>query len=180
MPAEGARSVAVAAGWLVMGLTVALTCGLSLTPRAEAVPSSLQLAGRWAGTIYGIQGDSSRCDNGDCTLTVDLVPCGKSWCGIEVAKTDHACGAVAIRLDAAASPGDGYVEHRGRLELGKGTESFAIQLVLHEASEDVPAQVHLLGNTGPELMLFRRSFPLEASLARLGDATCQMDEKPSS
>lgn len=145
-----------------------------------ATPAGPSLAGRWSGHIWGIKGDPSRCEDGNCTMTVDLVPCGNSWCGIEVKQKDNGCGRVSIRLqdqpkDAPRDPSS----FEGRLDLAKSTESFAIQLTYRETTDGKPPYLHLIGNTGPKLMLFRRSFPLEASLERTGDALCRMEDATS-
>lgn len=179
MPAWDRESV-TRAEWLVMGLIVALTCVLSWASGAFATPASSSLAGRWSGAIYGIKGDPARCADGSCTLTVDVVPCGKAWCGIEVRNKGTSCGGVALRLEETPKgSGDDWIEHRGRLELAKGTESFAVQLVYRPARSEAAPSLHLIGNTGPELMLFRRSFPLEADLSREGDAVCKLESTTS-
>ena len=143
---------------------------------AEVTPISL--AGRWAGHYYGYgrPGDTQGCDDGGCALTYDIVACKEGWCGIAV-KDDKSCGTVGVRLAADAKEGDSAF--KGKLELAKGAAPYAVEAWFGAAKDSNTVQLHFLGDTGPELLMFRRSYPFEANLARAGDATCTLDKATS-
>ncbi len=135
------------------------------------------IAGRWQGPNYMTAARAPDCDGGKCTLTLDIVPCGTGWCGIEVA-SDNKCGGTALRLDAGEA-GGGSTLFKGRLELARGTEPYVVQAYLVPASGDDKEWLEIQGDTGGEFRVFRRSFPFNAHLVRAGEAICRT-EKPVS
>ncbi|MBA2127768.1 hypothetical protein DLM45_16270 [Hyphomicrobium methylovorum] len=140
---------------------------------AAVVPS---LAGRWTGHYYSYdhRGDPA-CDEKGCALTYDIVACKDGWCGIAVTN-EKTCGAVGFRLAAADNrPANVF---RGKFEVAKGSQAYTVEASTHSA--DDPAQrLDFVGDTGPELRLFRRSYPFHANFVRAGDAICTLEKATS-
>jgi hypothetical protein len=167
---------------VITGVTIALGYGGSTAASAgdggaAAALKDQSLAGRWTGHSYGY-GRQAGGDCGDdgCNLTYDIVACKDGWCGIRV--TDgKTCGAVGLHLavNTSPQPGAGF---KGKLELAKGSAPYTVG-AWYDASEDGGPHLHFLGDTGPELILMRRSFPFEADLARTGDPVCKLDKATS-
>jgi hypothetical protein len=143
---------------------------------ANVAQHSISLAGRWSGPHYGYgrQGSSEHCAAG-CALTYDIVACKDGWCGIAV-NADKTCGRIGVRL-AADAKSEGGIEFNGKLELTKGSAPYTVKAWYR--ADDGRIGLHVLGDTGPELLLMRRSFPFQADLARTGDATCTLDKATS-
>ena len=159
--------------------------GFGGSAAAEETPAAkpgeivhLSLAGRWVGRYYGYgrNKDAQDCGAGGCNLTYDIVACKEGWCGIAI-KDDNSCGAVTVHLAANNEPGK--TEFKGKLELAKGAAPYSVAAWYSADPESKIGELHLIGDTGPELMLFRRSFPLEANFTRAGDATCKIDNATS-
>jgi hypothetical protein len=144
-------------------------------PQGDGIVTTI--AGRWQGANYMMSARAPDCDGGRCTLTLDIVPCGDGWCGIEVA-ADNKCGGTALKLDAGETS-RGSTVFKGRLELAHGTEPYVVQAYLVPASDDDTQRLEIQGDTGGEFRVFRRSFPFNANLVRAGDAICRT-EKPVS
>lgn len=164
----------------VMGLTIGAAYGASgAETAAAAAPAVLKVedfSGRWSGKYYGFGEMRTRCKGGSCKLTLDISPCGKSWCGVLV-KEDGSCGGVAMK----AEPGEHketWMQFNGSLELDPKAAGYVIQATLWSDDEGKRG-VEIVGDTGKELMFMRRSFPFSANLARSGDAVCT-DAKPVS
>jgi hypothetical protein len=140
--------------------------------------NAVSLAGRWAGEYYGFgrSGDGSECSDAGCKLTYDIVACKEGWCGIAV-KADNSCGAVALHL--ADEPKDGDRMLRGSLEIAKGAALYAVAAWPNIDKDNGVRSLHFVGNTGSELLLFRRSYPFEANLTRSGKAECALDKTTS-
>jgi len=139
----------------------------------------VSLAGRWSGERYGYGRGQAEGDCGSgsgCVLTFDVVACKDGWCGIAV-KDGGTCGAVGLHLSAAGLPDATGRAFKGDLTLAKGSAAYVVDA--RYGSDDGPAQLHLVGDTGSSLRIMRRSFPLEANLARTGDATCTLDKATS-
>lgn len=170
-------------------LTIALACGLSLsafgpaaTARAEdekaAAVTEEIISGRWTGAPRVYAEKSKACDDGVCKLTLDLVKCGTGWCGIEVDK-EGGCGATALRLGPMERD-DWRVSFQGKLELARFTEPYVVEAAISARSvTDGKPTLAVYGNTGPELMLFRRTFPLHVAFHRDGEAKCKVEPKSS-
>jgi hypothetical protein len=145
---------------------------------AVATLAAPSLAGRWSGTPYAIKNDASRCRDGECTLVLDIVPCGGGWCGIEVDR-ENACAGELMQL-RTHSDTQRRNAFEGKLILARGTQEYVIDASVDAALDGRPATLEIVGDTGPEFRWFRRSFPFHAALARIGDAVCTAREKPVS
>jgi hypothetical protein len=139
------------------------------------------VAGRWTSDrIWQLSRAGANCDAGDCGLTLDIVACGDSYCGVEVGK-DGACGATALTFDAGKAEDSGAVIFSGKLELARGTEPYVVEAYLKAPpAEDPVPLLHISGDTGGEFRAFRRSFPFHATLERKGEASCTAEKKPVS
>ena len=176
---------------LVMLWSVALLCGLcwalgmmswSFAPSsaraAGPVPAYIggDIGGRWKGQPMGYLDPAKVCGTKGCDLTLDIVRCGDNWCGIKLEDGDT-CGAVALNLtphhvtDPAVTP-----VFDGRLELIKGSASYVIEAVLRVGKDGEKSQLSMVGDTGSELRMMRRSFPFHAVLARIGETVCKIDK----
>jgi hypothetical protein len=131
---------------------------------------TVDIAGRW-------QGQSWRLEKG-AELTLDIVACGDGWCGIRVMAND-ACGGTALKLNAGSMEGETLV-FTGTLELAKDTEPYVVQTYMMQPGDGAPATLQITGDTGGEFRIYRRTFPFEATLARLSDAVCKAPQTVSS
>lgn len=174
-----------------MSTIIGLACGVSLAAWGSGaalagLPTPPDLGGRWSGTPFALRADAQRCGPDGCRLTLDIVACGtdgRDWCGIEVGR-DEKCGATALTMGVSREHDKDGREpitrvYKGKLTLAEGTQAYVVQAVLRQAENGWPERLDFVGDTGPELMLFRRSFPFHAELVRAGPATCRM-EKPVS
>jgi hypothetical protein len=123
---------------------------------------------------------SPDCDGTSCELTLDIAPCGESWCGVEVGK-DNTCGATAFRILKIEEVSSGGLTLSGKLELAQGTEPYVIEAFVEPATDGLTApRLNMTGDTGGEFRLWRRSFPFHATLARIGEPLCRDSQKPVS
>lgn len=156
----------------------------SETGATATAASPIALAGRWSGHRFGYAkvAKSDGCKGGSCTLTFDIVPCGTDWCGIAVNEA-QVCGAVAMKLKADHDPARRNA-FGGTLELAKGSDPYTVE-AWYRAPDDGAGEnsgkpaLSLIGDTGPELLMLRRSFPLQAELTRVSDATCTLEKATS-
>ncbi len=176
---------------LVMLWSVALLCGLcwaigllswSMGPNAARaagpVPAYIggDIGGRWTGQPMGFLDPAKVCGGKDCELVLDIVRCGDKWCGIRVEKAG-VCGGTALLLtphnvtDPKVTP-----VFDGSLELADGTQPYTIEASLRPDPTGALTQLTMVGDTGPELMMMRRSFPFRTVMARIGDAVCKTDK----
>ena len=168
---------------LLCGLTwaVGLMCGLKSTPARAAGPVPVyvggDLNGRWAGQPMGYLDPAKVCGSKGCDLTLDIVRCGDYWCGIRVEKSNE-CGGVALNLTPpkVVDPKVTPIVLNGKLELAEGTQPYVIEAVLGALLDGEPTQLTMVGDTGPELMMMRRSFPFRTVMARTGEAVCKLDK----
>ena len=164
----------------VMGLSIGVAYGASgAAPAAVAAPAVLKaedFAGRWSGSYHGFGEMRTRCNGGSCKITLDIAPCGTSWCGVMV-KEDGACGGVAMKAELGDAK-ETWMQFNGNLELDPKAAGYVIQATLW-VDDEGKRGVEIIGDTGKELMFMRRSFPFSARLARSGDAVCT-SEKPTS
>lgn len=148
-------------------------------PVAIAALAGPSIAGRWRGAPYAIKNDVSRCGaDGECKLVIDIVPCANGWCGVEVDQA-NSCAGEALQLKPHADR-QRINAFEGKLSLGPDTQSYVIEAQLESAEEGRPARLEIVGDTGPEFRMFRRSFPFHAALTRNGDAVCKGSDKPLS
>jgi hypothetical protein len=144
-----------------------------------AAPAASELAGRWQGRAYELA-RAEQCGDKPCTLTVDLVPCASGWCGVEVTGAEQRCGATALKLDGGAANPGGATVFKGELKLAKGTEPYVVEAYLiPRTSSDDKTELQITGDTGGEFRAFRRSFPFNATLARVSDAKCRPESTVS-
>ncbi len=138
----------------------------------------VQLAGRWSGQRYGFGlAGKDACSGQACNITFDIVACDTGWCGIRITD-DQNCGAVGLRL--ADNPKKPDVNRfSGKLELAKGTAPYVVEAWYMPADANDKPHLSFVGDTGPELLMMRRSFPFEAQLDRIADATCTLDKATS-
>ena len=180
--AATAADVGMRASVIVLAIMAASLGGAAAADDATVAKpldtKTISLAGRWSGPHdgYGRQGEQTDCAGEGCTLTYDIVACKEGWCGIAV-KDGKTCGPIGIRLAADDAKGNGDMAFKGKLELAKGSAAYTVEAWyrLDEGRQGL----HFLGDTGPELLLMRRSFPFEADLTRAGDATCTLDKATS-
>jgi hypothetical protein len=140
----------------------------------------ISLAGRWQGPHRSYNrraADTGQCANGACELTYDIVACPTGWCGIAVTG-DATCGAIGlhIALDAKKARPNVFT---GTLELAKGSAPYTVEAWHHASDDGAKPALNFIGDTGPELLMMRRSFPFQAELARIGDATCTLEKATS-
>ncbi len=178
------------AGLAVIVMAVTLACGGDVIAAERPAGgdasvrtvafSPVDLSGRWTGPRYShnlIASDPKACGDKRCELTYDIVACPDGWCGIAV--TDAApCGAIGLRL-AADHPKGRPNAFTGKLELAKGSAPYTVEAWHHVAEGSAKATLNFVGDTGPELLLMRRSFPFHAELARAGDASCTLEKATS-
>jgi hypothetical protein len=143
-----------------------------------ASTTAISLAGRWIGHDYGHarMSKDKGCDDRGCRMAYDIVPCKDGWCGIAL-NTDNSCGATGLHLTSDTE--SGRTVFKGTLELAKGAAPYVVQ-AWHDIDTATQApSLHILGNTGTEFLLFRRSFPMDARMARTGDAECALPKTTS-
>jgi hypothetical protein len=143
----------------------------------NAPTAPVSLAGRWTGKRRGYGRSEAEGDcSGGCALTYDFVACKDGWCGIAV-RDGNMCGAIGVRLAANNAVTGGGGTYKGQLVLAKDTAPYSVEAWYSD--NEGTANLHFLGDTGPELRIMRRSFPFEAELARTGDATCTLENGTS-
>lgn len=146
-------------------------------PRVSpGTPVQTDISGRWEGRTYELSRTRSDCSGTVCKLTLDVGKCGAGWCGVEVVGAERRCGTTALKLDSGTkADAESTPVFKGNLTLAKGTEPYVVEvnlLVGPAAGEDGP-QLQILGDTGGEFRMFRRSFPFSTTLAKVGDAVCR-------
>jgi hypothetical protein len=150
--------------------------------------SGITLAGRWQGPRfgYGARKVGSEACAGDkpCLLTYDIVACPEGWCGIEVSDATP-CGAIGVRMSPDTTK-DRRNAFQGKLELAKGAAPYIIEAwyTPPDATKTAGpaaagAHLHIVGDTGGELLMMRRSFPFQAELTRMSDAQCTLEKATS-
>ncbi len=146
---------------------------------AAAAGAGIDIGGRWQGRTFELA-RAEDCGEAPCTLTLDLVRCATGWCGVEVIGAEHRCGGTALKLDGGVSNAGGPALFKGKLELAKGTEPYVIEAYLiPPSSSDDKTEFQITGDTGGEFRVFRRSFPFNATLAKVGDAKCRPESAVS-
>jgi hypothetical protein len=136
-------------------------------------PVQLDLSGRWEGPSYFDLKGGQDCGaaSGSCMLRLDVVACGEGWCGVELSKDDK-CGGTALRLGKGKAEPD-RATYEGKLELAKGTEPYVVRAFLASNAPGGKPSLEIIGDTGGEFRMFRRSFPFQTTLSRSGDPHCK-------
>ena len=149
--------------------------GAAAARAAAGLAAADNLEGRWRGTFHGAARRSHgavACSGDDChKLTLDIARCGDGWCGVEVDRSGS-CKAVALRL-APKGPEPGEGAFAGQLELAASTEPYTVRATYRGRDEDSAPILWLIGDTGGQFRVFRRSFPFEAQLERVDAARCE-------
>lgn len=157
----------------MMKVILSAVCVLVAASSLSAAISPANIAGRWQGDSWASKGSGK--------LTLDIVRCGEGWCGIRV-EADNACGGTALKLDAGNAD-NGGLQFNGTLQLAANTEPYVVQTWMIEPDADEPAgsalRLSITGDTGGQFRAYRRSFPFEAQLARIGDAVCHAPQTVS-
>ena len=164
-----------------MGLYIALARGaFGAETDAAPLPSppivATDIAGRWTGNHYSYGAARAKCSGSSCKLTIDVSACADGWCGVLV-KDGGACSSLAMKVKTGSGK-DNYLRFDGKLELDPKAASYTVQATLWRDETGKP-HLDFIGDTGPELMFMRRSFPFQARLARTGDAACTSDKATS-
>jgi hypothetical protein len=131
-----------------------------------------QIAGRWTGVTHDQKAGS---------LTLDIVACGKGWCGIKV-EAGERCGGTALKVafvELLGAPSHS-LQFDGTFELAEGTEPYVVQAWLVPSSEKHPLHLQIAGDTGGAYREYRRSFEFDAVLSRVADAICRAPQTVSS
>jgi hypothetical protein len=179
---SGVRARSRVAQFCVLAAAVFATVGPAAADEkaGEAQPSVSSgglsggdLSGRWEGPSYFDTKERENCAGagGSCLLRLDVVACGDGWCGIELGKEDR-CGATALRLDKGKTE-PGRASFEGKLELAKGTEPYVVRAFLGSGTPDGKPSLEIIGDTGGEFRMFRRSFPFQTTLVRSGEPHCK-------
>lgn len=167
--------VCVAAG---AGPALAADAPSQASPEVVAPTKLEDISGRWQGRFRAYGAKRSSCTGEDCNrLTLDVSRCGSAWCGVVVPK-EGGCGETAMRLDGPRADGR-EAAFTGTLKLAEGTEPYTVRTSGIARDSVDPATMWIIGDTGGELRMFRRSFPFEATMARQGDAVCKPEQKTS-
>jgi hypothetical protein len=170
----------IAGGIFAASFGGSAAAGDAVDVKAAPTEPAIVLAGRWSGEHYGYGRagvGKGNCAETGCSLTYDIVACKEGWCGIAV-NDDKSCGAVGVRLTADAErQGTDEKAFKGKLELTKGAAPYAVEAWFR--NDDDKPTMRLLGDTGGELLLYRRSYPLEANFERIGEAICTLDKATS-
>ncbi len=82
------------------------------------------------------------------------------------------CGGTALRLGKGKSE-PGRATYEGKLELAKGTEPYVVRAFLVPNALGGKPSLDIIGDTGGEFRMFRRSFPFQTTLSRSGDPALQ-------
>ena len=153
---------------LMLGIICVLVAAPAIPGDAFAAElKAADIAGRWQGESWA-QGSGG-------SLTLDIVACGKGWCGIRVAANDS-CAGTALKVNTG-TVAENNAQFEGTLELAPGTEPYTVHATIFPPEEGKPLALQISGDTGGQFRAYRRSFPFEAQLARMGDVrlSCAAD-----
>ncbi|MCP3473860.1 hypothetical protein NLM33_26445 [Bradyrhizobium sp. CCGUVB1N3] len=129
---------------------------------AESDLSALVLGGRWVDEMPGDK------------FVLDISSCGEGWCGVNV--VEGVCGATVLRVKQSKE-GPEFVSLSGKLELAPRAQPYFVQARIFRTN-DVP-RLQILGDSGADFSVMRRSYPFVSNMARSGDALCRPDAKTS-
>lgn len=184
-------SVAVSHGFSAAAGEAAVAKSAEAVPDAtsETIAAPINLAGRWTGPHYGYarigpkaarESGGGPCGDKPCVLTYDIVKCETGWCGIAVSNATP-CGAIGLRMTGDAAP-NRQNAFTGKLELAKGAAPYVIESWYSApdgSGGEAAPRLSLIGDTGTELLMMRRSFPFQAELTRISDAQCTLEKATS-
>lgn len=204
--ASGSRDSARAGVFkgVLIGALIAAGCGFGLAtitgmttlanagPVAPGAAASADISGRWTGTPSGYDMIKRDCGPAGCKLVLDITACGDAWCGVRVEtsgtdKSEQCVPGVAMRMTPkkpipAEDEDTTTKSFEGKLELAAGSQPYVIEAhVWQPGTSDTKLnrQLRIIGDTGSEMLMLRRSFPLQATLERVADATCKSDKPVS-
>lgn len=160
------------------GVSVLFVAALCVGSGARAGDAAKidDISGRWVGGSYQPKVASADCKEGLCPLTLDLAPCGEGICGVEVSG-GTTCGHTALELKAKPDGGPRTL-FVGKLALINGTEPYTVEVFLLKSQDEAPV-LRIIGDTGGEFHMMRRSFPFSTTLSRAGDAVCKSEKQLS-
>jgi hypothetical protein len=139
------------------------------------------LEGRWTGQFGGSSGHSEGCAGaGGCKLTLDIVACGADWCGTRI-DDNGGCAGAALRLTLTTKQSENVdvASFKGQMELVKGSSPYYVQAWSQRVGTDATPTLRMVGDSGGEIRVLRRTFPFSASLVRTDKAHCRADAKTS-
>ena len=139
------------------------------------------LEGRWTGQFGGSSGYSESCTSAaGCKLTLDIVACGADWCGTRI-DDKGGCAGAALRLTLTPKQPENasVVSFNGQLELVRGSSPYYVQAWSQRVGTDATPTLRMVGDSGGEIRILRRTFPFSVSLARTDKAHCRADAKTS-
>ncbi len=177
--------VAVRAGFVACSLVVMMVLRVvephgGSAAAAEKVKGTttktVDPSGRWSGRLGGFS-TSKACGEKPCSITLDIQPCDGHWCGVRVSEQNR-CAGQALTLEIAEKRGSATT-FNGKLEIAAGSAPFVVEATYWLGPDDGKPRLSFIGDTGPELMFMRRSFPLQAQLGRTGDAVCSVPRAAS-
>jgi hypothetical protein len=150
-------------------LSLGLIVGCIMAGAAWAVAVPEEFGGRWA-----LRGGI--CAPGACKPFYDISQCGEGWCGVEVEEGGK-CGQTSMRLAVQELIGDRpYL--KGVFRPASGAEPYGIKVYAPTPENGQrlnvygPRRVQIQGSTSGEFQSFRRTYPLEMSLERVGEPEC--------
>jgi hypothetical protein len=111
-------------------------------------------------------------------LTLDIVACGADWCGTRI-DDQGGCAGTALRLSLAPKqPQDrSAASFKGQLEVVKGSSPYYVEAWSEGLGADARPTLRMVGDTGGEIRVLRRTFPFSANLVRTDKAHCLADAK---
>jgi hypothetical protein len=151
-------------------IMVSVICVLAAAAPSAAGITAADIAGRWQGQSYDVSKEGG-------SLTLDIVACGKGWCGVKV-EANNVCGGAALKIDAGAPDGNNVL-FKGTLKLAERTEPYVVHTWLIPADADRAVTLQITGDTGGEFRVYRRSFPFEVQMSRTQDAVCHAPQDVS-
>lgn len=177
---RGIRIVSSFAALCVLAAAGPALAGDTASPPSGDAPAAIDISGRWEGRSFELARRAEDCGDKRCALVVDIARCQTGWCGVEVIGSEQRCGATALKLDGGQAGGGTSTLFKGKLELAKGSEPYVVEAYLVTmGGDEVRTELQIVGDTGGEFRMFRRSFPFNATLVRSGDAHCRPESTVS-
>lgn len=151
-------------------LSLALIVGGIVAGAAWAAVKPDDIAGRWE-----LRG--GHCAAGACKALYDFSPCGKGWCGVEVGDGGK-CGQTSIQLVAENRSSDTAAVFSGQFRPVKDADPYVIEayVTIQKSGE---RNLRVFGHTGGEFQGWRRIYPVEMGLERVGEPECRGEPRTS-